>query len=497
MAPTLTDSDIAAYLEQQGLLVKSRVRGTPVHASVFANSKNAQAGSVFIAYKGVSFDSHTVIADLVAKRIGFVVLEDERFVPQTGDIPYAIVRDSREALSYLAALVCGEPQNDLVLIGVTGTNGKSSTVWFVRELFSNLGIPILTIGTLGAYMGEERLDTEHTTPEPIELFSLLKRAKEKGIRHVCMEVSSHAISQKRVGPLRYSAVAFTSFSRDHLDYHANMDEYFAAKWELFSGKYLKPGALCLLNDTVAALDVVKRANTVKYLTYGFKPSNDVVVKMEPPSAEGSELTVLNKGKPTSGVVPLLAGYAAENFTAALLLTAHASGKGLVSPDKWRGVRDVPGRLERVRGRAGSPNVFVDYAHTPDSLEQSLKVLRPITRGKLWVVFGCGGDRDSGKRPLMGQVAVALADKVIITSDNPRTEDPQKIIQDIVKPLDPKSYVAVVLDRAEAIGKALSLAQTDDTVLIAGKGHEDYQIIGKEKKPFDDRKIAADFLHSQP
>ncbi|MGE0174845.1 MAG: UDP-N-acetylmuramoyl-L-alanyl-D-glutamate--2,6-diaminopimelate ligase [Oligoflexales bacterium] len=493
MHSTLTDSDIAAYLQRHQLLRQTHTDGRSVRKTVQSNSKQTEKGCIFVAYKGVSFDSHTVLADVVALGAGFIVLDDEKYIPTLGGASYALVTDSREALSFLAALINDEPQDGMVLVGVTGTNGKSSTVWFVRELFSVMGIPILTIGTLGAFMGEERLSTEHTTPDPTELFSLLRKAKERGIRHVCMEVSSHSIAQKRIGPLQFSAVAFTSFSRDHLDYHASMEEYFAAKWELFSGKYLKPDALRLVNDKIG---IMPGAKHVVHLRYGFGKENEVAIRMQSATSRGSELSVSYKDATESGLVPLLAGYAAENFSAALVLASHVSGRPLVPASKWMQIRDVPGRLERVRGPNGSPDVFVDYAHTPDSLEQSLKVLRPITPGTLWVVFGCGGDRDAGKRPLMGKVAIANADRVVVTSDNPRTEDPNKIIQDIVSSLDATDGYSVVVDREKAIGEALARAQAGDCVLIAGKGHEDYQIIGKDKKPFDDRKVAADSLRKK-
>jgi UDP-N-acetylmuramoyl-L-alanyl-D-glutamate--2,6-diaminopimelate ligase len=351
----------------------------------------------------------------------------------------------------------------------------------------------LILGTLGIYCGEEKFPATHTTPDPDELFRQLAMAVDKGVTWAAMEVSSHAVVQRRLGPLRFDAAGFTSFSRDHLDFHPTMEEYFAAKWQLFS-HFLKPQAVAWLSHGLEDW-LPPAAYDSGFHFYGPPRSGrtlqkgDAVFEVTSMTLQTTDFAVTRGSKRWQGRLPFGADFAIANFTLALLIVEGLL-PGRVTAANWSRIEPVPGRFEPVpEAFAHGLSVIVDYAHTPDALEKTLQKLRELTPGRLWVVFGCGGDRDRGKRPLMGAVAEKEADVLMVTSDNPRTEDPQTILKDILQGLSQSKHQAIV-DRESAILRAIQEAQPGDTILIAGKGHEDYQIIGKEKFPFDDKKVAA-------
>jgi UDP-N-acetylmuramoyl-L-alanyl-D-glutamate--2,6-diaminopimelate ligase len=493
---TLIAQDIVRVLEQAGLLIQHRVpRGDQAFSGHTTNSRQVQEASLFIAYKGVSFDAHGAIAELRSrfKGLGFIVEQKDAFdaMPDTDFV--CLVKDSREAWAWLAAHVHHNPQDRLRLIGITGTNGKTSTVWFLRQLLRTINEACLILGTLGVYCGEEKFPATHTTPDPDELFRQLAMAVDKGVAWAAMEVSSHAVVQRRLGPLRFDAAGFTSFSRDHLDFHPSMEDYFAAKWQLFS-QFLKPGAVAWLSHGLE--DWLPAAAYASGFHFYGPPrsgrtmqSGDAVFEVASMTLQSTDFAVHLGSKHWKGRLNFGADFAIANFTLALLLVEGLL-PGRLSAADWSRIEAVPGRFEPVpEAFAEGFAVIVDYAHTPDALDKTLHKLRELTPGKLWAVFGCGGDRDRGKRPLMGGVAEKEADVVIVTSDNPRTEDPQSILNEILKGMTQSKHQAIV-DRETAILTAIQQAKPGDSILIAGKGHEDYQIVGKEKFPFDDRQVAA-------
>lgn len=461
---------------------------------IASNLEKVQPGTVFLAYKGVRFDGHANIPEAIQRGTSAIVLDDPAAVPQCGKIPYALVDSSREAWPWLAAQRWGNPQNDLLMAAVTGTNGKTSTVWIMKELLRVSGRHCLGLGTIGAFLGDEKRETLHTTPDPDELFSLFQWAREKKARFVAMEVSSHALMQHKLGPIRFDGAVITSFSRDHLDFHGTMEEYWNAKWQLFE-RYLRgPGSLSCVCDDIAGQ--LRRMPPVgKSLWYGVARAGSeprYQFKVHESHPGGTRLTVRDDhGNTRTGGIAFFGDYAIKNFVAGLMIADHFL-QSPVDPLLWGKVRSVRGRLEPVWAHdPHRPMVFVDYAHTPDALEKVLTLLKQLVMGKLWVVFGCGGDRDHGKRPLMAAVAEKIADRVIVTSDNPRTESPEQIIDEIVAGFRKPAAIKRLGDRTAAIRWAIGQAEADDIVLIAGKGHEEYQIIGTEKLPFDDRQVARE------
>jgi UDP-N-acetylmuramoyl-L-alanyl-D-glutamate--2,6-diaminopimelate ligase len=474
---------------------------------VQVDSREIGKGEIFLAYKGLSRNSHDYVKAVIENLPALLVVEDETCIPSDCNIPWIKVRNGREAWSYLAALLNGEPQKKLKFLGVTGTNGKTSTVWYTKELLASMGYPCIAIGTLGIFMGDEFFPSAHTTPDPPAFFQSLAVAVEKNIEYCVMEVSSHAIEQKKLEPIKFDACAFTSFSRDHLDLHGTMENYFEAKMRLFSD-LAKPDARRIFCDKVfefrsdlgtfpkqdcwvygsRAKKVAASSGIPRYLQLEYLSRTLGGIDFEILAAEGPR---------RKGFVPIVGDHALENFSCAMLLVEKLSGNPL-DPELWTSFSPVPGRLEAVYAdTAGAyPFVAVDYAHTPDAISKSLAVLKNLCKGDLWIVFGCGGDRDKGKRPLMAAAAEEVADKIVITTDNPRTEKPEQILAEIVSGITIRSKLALTeLDREKAITYAITHAKSEDTVLIAGKGHEDYMVVGTKKIYFDDRVVAKKVLQS--
>lgn len=501
--------EIIPFLKNRGLLERSGNESSlssidgKRRGKLCTDSRQINPGDIFLAYKGVAADGHFYIDSAIQRGASFIIIEDETYLQtleNKAKVPWAQVQNGRAVWAELASMAYDYPQNSLKILGVTGTNGKTSTVWMTAEILSQYGIPCLTIGTLGARLGDEEFPTSHTTPDPDTLFSLLNLARERGVKVVAMEVSSHALLQEKVRCLTFSGCAFTSFSRDHLDFHPTMEAYWEAKWLLFS-RHTAKNAPCFFADALA--DRLKNQTIENRTTiYGFEAyqkanelhsSSYVEILTTLPSSTGTQLTLRLDGKETTAITDFFAKHALENLTAAALLASVITGEIPTSAILSR-VKPVPGRLEPVKSTKG-PKVIVDYAHTPDALEKTLQVLRSVCSGSLFVVFGCGGDRDPGKRPMMGSVAANNADFVFVTSDNPRTEDPIFIIKGILNGIPEEVNAFVFPDREEAIHKAIHSATSQDIILIAGKGHENYQIIGNKTLSFDDRKVAQKALSS--
>ncbi len=456
------------------------------------DSRKVRPGWLFFAVPGVKEDGARYAGEAVERGAPAVVASRPLDLP----VPCLATPRVRRALALAADRFFGEPSRRLLCAGVTGTNGKTTVCHLLRGLFAEAGRPFGLMGTVGNLVGDRVLPALTTTPDPVEVQALLCEMEAKGLEGCAMEVSSHALDQDRTAGVRFRAAVFTNLTRDHLDYHGDMETYFRAKLALFEG--VTPGGRAVLNasDPWARKAAGFLPGEVEPLFYGIGPGVDAGVRALDPSfgPEGADFFLEWRGDRVPVRLPLVGAFNVEN---ALAAAAAALALGLSLEEAARGLekaRPAPGRLERVPGGKEDPAVFVDYAHTPDALERVLRALRPLAGGRLVAVFGAGGDRDKGKRPLMGEAAARLADLVWITSDNPRTEDPLEIIDQIREGTrEGKARVEVEPDREKAIEKALGEAGPGDIVLIAGKGHEAVQIVGEERIPFKDSEVAGRFL----
>ena len=417
------------------------------------------------------------------------------YLADATEVTEVVVKDSRKAMARLASRFYGNPSEAFSLVGVTGTNGKTTTTYLVNHIAQVLGNKTGLIGTVGIEIEGQHRPSSHTTPESPDLQKLFAMMRDEGCGVVSMEVSSHALDLERTWATKFAVTAFTNLTQDHLDYHKTFEAYFSAKARLFSKDY--PAKRVINIDSAWGKELLKRTSTNEdvIVTTGFDPSAQIhPVEVEYGAAQTRvELSV--RGTNYAVTYPLVGRFNVENVMTAFGVALQLGYAPSAIVEALRDVPAVPGRLQRVSvENDGGISVYVDYAHTPDALEKAIASVSALeSEGKTIVVFGCGGDRDSGKRPIMGKAALA-ADYAVVTSDNPRTEDPQVIIEDIVAGMSEGSdHYEVVADRHEAIARAIALAQPGDAVLIAGKGHEDYQIIGTEKHHFDDREVAAEEL----
>ena len=447
------------------------------------SSRDVQPGDLFVAVPGFATDGHKYIADAVARGAAAVLCE--RQMPE--DAPWIQVADSRLVLAQLGANYYDHPAKQLKMIGVTGTNGKTSVTYLLKELLEQeLHTKVGLIGTICNMIGTEVLHTERTTPESFELQGLLAQMRDKGCEYVVMEVSSHALALHRVAGIQFCVGAFSNLTEDHLDFHKTMEDYRQAKARLFS---VCDRGVFNLDDPVAQLmirDASCEIFTVSTMTAANLQAENIALesdRIEMDVREGENSVHLKLGIPGRFTVSnalLTLGIAHRlgiRLDAAVEALSHAKG--------------VKGRIEVVPTPDKDYTVLIDYAHTPDGLENVLRSVRDFAKGRLIALFGCGGDRDRTKRPMMGEIAADCADLVIVTSDNPRTEEPDAIIADILAGMkETKTPYVVEADRRKAIRLALKLAQKNDVIVLAGKGHEDYQIIGKEKFHLDEREEVA-------
>jgi UDP-N-acetylmuramoyl-L-alanyl-D-glutamate--2,6-diaminopimelate ligase len=475
----LTWAELLGELRRSDLLLTAPAEG-PVPSVLSVDSRAIGPGSVYLAIRGSQTDGHRFVPDAVRRGAAAVVVE----APTSCGVPEIVVRDGRRAAIALGAAWFGHPARRLSLIGVTGTNGKTTTTGLIRHLL-NLEGKAGSIGTLGAFdgRGDAVLSTAGTltTPGPVDLQATLAAMVERGVERITMETSSHSLDQGRLDGLRFVAAVFTNLTRDHLDYHGSMESYLAAKLKL-SGMLTETG-IEVVNLDDEAWKILPSAS--RRVTFGLHPAADVRATGVTLHAAGSRFRLEGCFGADEVSLPLLGDF---NVANALAAAACALGLGLTVAQvagRLSSSPQVPGRMELL---SETPCVVLrDYAHTPDALERALATLRPLTRGRLIVVFGCGGDRDKGKRPLMGRIAAELADVAVVTSDNPRTEDPGAIIDDIEQGMGGVAHLRIV-DRLDAIHTALAQARAGDTLLLAGKGHETYQILGTEKVAFDERDI---------
>jgi UDP-N-acetylmuramoyl-L-alanyl-D-glutamate--2,6-diaminopimelate ligase len=465
-------------------------------SALILDSRQVVPGAVFFAVRGMKADGNAFVPVAIA---GGAVAVVSALPPVNAAAVWIQVQDERAALAAMAANYHGRPMDKLRAAGITGTNGKTTTAYLTESILAAAGWPAAVFGTI-EYRGPGfRLEAERTTPEAPELQSLFARVVQGGWKHAVMEVSSHAIELKRVEGLRFEVAAFTNLTRDHLDLHTDMRSYFLAKKRLFTGLDGKPPRVLVLNIDDPQYEELRAVAPAQVLSYGLNPAADVC-PLQQTSQTLDRIDVAFKS-PVGELqirTSLLGRPNLYNIGAAIGIgigfgaSAEAIRQGVAD------LRGVPGRFESVQA-GQSFRVFVDYAHTDDALERLLAFAREVTAARLIVVFGCGGDRDRTKRPLMGEIAGRGSDFAIVTSDNPRSEDPAAIAREVELGLLRSGAAEgvryrVVLDRREAIRQALDMARTGDTVVLAGKGHETYQVIGDRTLPFDDREIARELLN---
>lgn len=469
-------------------------------AKIAYDSRKIEGGEIFVAIKGFDSDGADFLSSAAEKGAVAVVinsdiaLSDSRLARAIElELPILQVADTRKALADLSVLAYNDPSRKLSVFGITGTNGKTTTTFLLDSICRYAGKKTGLIGTVETRIGDSRIESERTTPESLELQELLKEMVDQDVDCVSIEVSSHAIDLKRVQNTRFAAVAFTNISQDHLDYHADMAEYFSVKEQLFWD--FEVGARVVSTTTKEGAELAARlSKEFEVFTVGRAKSDTLSAIDEVLHAHATEFKLAYKGKLASVYLPIPGSYNVEN---ALVAAGLALSQGLeleTVAEALCQAEQIPGRLERVL--CGQDfEVVVDYAHTPDSIAKAVLAMKELAKGEVIAVFGCGGDRDPSKRPLMAQAA-ANAHFVVATSDNPRTEDPASILEQVVCGFDgvDVNYEAI-LDRKTAIHAAIKRAKDDDVVIIMGKGHEDYQILGKEKIHFDDREQAREALRS--
>lgn len=490
-------------LERSGITPLMTTDRNPTVTVVTEDSRRVEPGALFVATHGAKIDSHLFVSDAVEKGASGIVVQDS--VPAYNDIAIIQSADSRDALGRLSHAIHGNPTEKMQIIGVTGTNGKTTTTYILESILSAAKLNPGIIGTIEYRYNGESHESVNTTPSSSFLAKIFSRMKAGKVKSVAMEVSSHAADQRRISGIQFDACIFTNLTQDHLDYHHTMEEYADAKWKIFDDylqRYSKksgqpPIAVFNTDDSCGAN--FSRKYSGSQTTYGIESEADIKATNIRFEQNGTEFNIVYKGTTYNVKTSLVGLFNIYNVLGGIAATLSI---GIPMETVLSGIERlhlVPGRFEAIR-EGQDFLVLVDYAHTPDALERVLTTARKMTDKNVIVVFGCGGDRDSTKRPIMGEIAGRLAEKVIITNDNPRTEDPvpisEQIVEGIVRANLSKDNYSVVLDRRAAIHQALSMAQSKDVVIIAGKGHEDYQILGEHKIHFDDREIARNFLRER-
>lgn len=458
--------------------------------SCSCDSRRCRPGDLFVALAGTAHDGHAFAADAAQQGAAAVLAQRPL---QDCPLPLCLVSDSGEAFGRVCQALAGRPSEQVKVTGITGTNGKTTTSFLTASVLSAARRRVGIMGTLGSFDGVDTNRTQHTTPPPPVLANWLACCQSNGCSHAVMEVSSHSLCQSRVAGIEFDIACVTNIRHDHLDYHGGWKEYRDAKARLLD--HLSPDGMVIVNaDDPGSAELLDRVNGPA-MTVGIECEAEITATLLE-QAISEQTFLLSSGRETAPVRTPLIG--THNVYNCLIAAAVGITYGLDLTTIARGLEEisyVPGRLERIE--CGQPfGVFVDYAHTADALTVVLAALKSVTQGRVFCVFGAGGDRDRTKRPLMGQAVEQAADVAIVTSDNPRSEDPAAIIHDVLAGFDNASRARTIVDRAEAIAWALGQAQAGDCVLIAGKGHEDYQIIGRDRLKFDDREFARGWLYQQ-
>lgn len=493
----LTLTQLLAALSGQVQILEQRGdMSRPVHG-ITDDSRAVTAGSLFVAVKGERVDGHNFIEQAIKAGAGTVIAQGPVVA---GPLPSVLVADSRKALGLLGSRFYGDPSANLKMIGVTGTNGKTTTTYICKSLLEGIGRRVGLIGTVGYQIGQETFPASHTTPGALDLQQLLAKMVETGLNAAVMEVSSHALALDRTSGCEYDVAVFTNLTQDHLDFHHTMDEYFEAKLRLFTGLAggRKIGKRAIVNVDDPRGAAIQAACPVPVWSYAIQNQADLKAERVRLSLAGTTFTAATPAGSFTVESRLVGEHNVYNLLGAIGVALHDGATVDQICQAAAHITNVPGRFERVSSGQDF-TVVVDYAHTEDALVRLLTAAQALKTDRIITVFGCGGDRDRGKRPKMGRAAVEYSDVVVLTSDNPRTEDPMAILRDVEvgvrDALARRSHVQyhLVPDRREAIGAAIREARRGDMVLIAGKGHEDYQIIGTKKFHFDDREVAREAI----
>ncbi|MDH5715282.1 MAG: UDP-N-acetylmuramoyl-L-alanyl-D-glutamate--2,6-diaminopimelate ligase [Candidatus Aminicenantes bacterium] len=459
------------------------------------DSRKVGKGHLFVAIRGDNFDGNDFIPQAI-ERGAVAIVSEQKAIPIGSKLSWAIVDNARRALAIISGNFYNQPSRRLYLIGVTGTNGKTTVTYLVESIFQQGGRKIGRLGTIDYRVGERLVEAERTTPEAPDINRYMAEMVENDCQACVMEVSSHSLDMERVYGCDFDVAVFTNLTRDHLDFHLSMERYFSSKRKLFEYLENKKEAVAVINLDDPKGKELSRGLKVRSITYGWQPSADITVDSYQLSLQGLQATIttpegkLQVSSPLIGRANLSNILAAVGVGMAAGITPSAISQGIAR------VSPIPGRFEQVN-EGQDFTVIVDYAHTDDALRNLLESVREVAKGRVITVFGCGGDRDPSKRPLMGAHAMKLSDIAIVTSDNPRSEDPLQIIREIEVGIESvgvrKGAHLVIPDRKEAIKRAIDEAHPGDMVVIAGKGHERYQIIGNKTIPFDDREVARQLI----
>ncbi len=468
----------AAVVTYDGML-------NPDISMVSADSRTVKKGGMFIAIDGYRDNGHRYIDDAVLRGAAAVVVENGVRVKAPDSVAMCTTRSARQSVLLISRAFFGYPSGSFQLVGITGTNGKTTVTYLLEAILREAGFNPGVIGTISYRYNDTVVKADNTTPDPVAVQRLFAEMRDGGITHAVMEVSSHALAMDRVLPGDFDYAVLTNLSQDHLDFHSSMDDYFRAKSKLFTG--LHKGAGMVINSDDPYGRKLLNITGIEQTTYGLNRGADFAAHDYTLSIKGTRFFI-NK---TLYETRLVGVHNIYNILSAVALARAMDIEEKTVQKAIRDIETVPGRFERVPGGMGF-HVFVDYAHTPDALVHLLDAAVVLKEGRIITVFGCGGDRDRTKRPKMGKIVEERSDIAIVTSDNPRTEDPLAIIEDIKKGLTGDNHI-IIPDRREAVYRAIELAQKDDIVLIAGKGHEDYQVLGTKKVHFDDREIALEAL----
>ncbi|HAT4070522.1 UDP-N-acetylmuramoyl-L-alanyl-D-glutamate--2,6-diaminopimelate ligase [Clostridium perfringens] len=456
------------------------------------DNRKIEQGDAFVCVKGFKVDGHSFIGDAIKKGAKTLIVQEDVSVQE--DITIIKVRDTRKALAIMSSNYFGNPKDKLKIIGITGTNGKTTSAFIIKSILEKAGFMTGLIGTIANYIGNKKVDAVRTTPESYELHELFKNMVDAGVEYCVMEVSSHSLELDRVYGVQFEEGIFTNLTRDHLDFHKTFENYYNAKFKLFERSN---HSIINLDDPYGAnivKDIEERGVKTKVSTFSIEKESDFKAFEIKSHSNGSEFKVNLEGIEEFSInIP--GEYNIYNSLGCIICAYNLN----IPMDKIKeGLSDVviPGRCELVAKEKNLPySIIIDYAHTPDGLENILSTVKAFTKNRMISVFGCGGDRDKVKRPQMGKIGCELSDIVIITSDNPRSEEPMDIINDIVKPLNYDNFV-IEVNRKEAIRKAMNMALEGDVIVIAGKGHETYQILKDETIHFDEREVVYDILEGK-
>ncbi|MBQ9002747.1 MAG: UDP-N-acetylmuramoyl-L-alanyl-D-glutamate--2,6-diaminopimelate ligase [Eggerthellaceae bacterium] len=454
-------------------------------------SDAVKPNDMFFCIVGLKVDGHSFAQDAIDRGARVLVVERKLYLAETDDVTIVVVEDSRKAMAHVADRFYGSPSRDFALVGVTGTNGKTTTTYLVEQIARTQGLRTGVIGTVGVEVAGKREAAHHTTPESPDLQQTFARMRDARCDVVAMEVSSHALDLLRTWHTTFAVTAFSNLTQDHLDYHHTFEAYFEAKARLFSADYPAKRVICI--DDKWGRELHARCSRADdwVITTGFDAAAQIHPVKVDYAPDHTHVVLEVRGRKVEFDYPLVGRFNVSNVMCAYGIGMALGASHDVITRALSESPQVPGRLERVKARNdGGVAVFVDYAHTPDALAKALSSIKALGAGRTLVVFGCGGDRDASKRSIMGREALE-ADYAIVTSDNPRSEDPAAIIDDIVSGMgDASGRYEVVPDRREAIARAIAIAEPGDAILIAGKGHEDYQILRDETIHFDDREVAS-------